>query len=111
MKEITREMHELDGHSFEVYATNIFNCNVLEVAAGAGDDPLDDDAKRSTKSYIRIRDNGGTNMQYKILTDSLNRFEGIELEFRGGAELDTLIEGLEFMKQALVDAREEMYGC
>lgn len=101
MREIRREWHEEEGIGFEVFATDIANHNILEVAAGStGPNRLD---KWDVKTYIRIRDAGGTCMKIDATKDA------VEIKFQGGAELETLIGGLEFMLQALKDANEEMY--
>lgn len=107
MKEIRRELHKMDGFEFECFSTDAVHLNILEAAAGAGEDPENND-KWACKTYLRLKDQGGTNMQVNLLKDGLGRVDGIELELRGYAELETMIESLEFMKQALIDAREEM---
>jgi len=100
MQEIRREWHEEDGQGFEVFATDITDHNILEVAAGSTG-PAEE--KWDIKTYIRIRDNGGTNM--KVIPGR----DGVELKLQGWAELNTLIRGLKFITKALEDARDQKY--
>lgn len=105
MREIRMEMHEEDGQSFPVFVTDIYNHNILEVAAGStGDFPGAD--KWDIKTYLRIKDQGGTNM--KINADHVRGL--IEISLQGIGELETMIEALTFMRQALLDAKENNNG-
>lgn len=105
MREVKREWREQDGQSFEVFSTDIYNHNILEAAAGStGDFPGAD--KWDVKTYLRIKDQGGTNM--KINADHVRGL--IEIELQGAAELETMIEALTFMRQALLDAKENNNG-
>ena len=81
MREVKREWREQDGQSFEVFSTDICNHNILEAAAGStGDFPGAD--KWDVKTYLRIKDQGGTNM--KINADHVRGL--IEIELQGAAE-------------------------
>ena len=82
MREVKREWREQDGQSFEVFSTDIHNHNILEAAAGStGDFPGAD--KWDVKTYLRIKDQGGTNM--KINADHVRGLVEIELQGSRGA--------------------------
>ena len=99
MYEISRKDVLIDDKHVPVYTRDVCNHNILTVTAGAlstGNDKWD------TKTYIEFINNGGTNWNIETLTGGS---DGVRITLRGDAELDTMIEALEFSLEALRDAR------
>jgi hypothetical protein len=57
------------------------------------------DTGHGSRTYIRIQDEGGTDIGARVLLDSLGYVDGVEIVLGGDAELSTMIEALKFVIQ------------
>ena len=101
MYEVKANIRTIDDVNVETFSRDIYNHNVLTVEAGATKASED---KWGVKTYIKIKDNGCTNM--KVSSDQAKG--EVEIIMQGHAELETMIEGLEFILKALKDAKNEI---
>ncbi len=110
MYEIKAIDEVIDGHELTVYSRDVVNCNILEVSAGTTGF-CGGDSGHGCRTYIRIKDQGGTDLRAKVVPSRYsannNAAESIEIVLGGDTELETIIEGLEFILQALKDDKEK----
>lgn len=108
MYEIRANDTTVDGQDLMVYSREICNCNILEVSAGTTGF-RGGDSGHGCRTIIRISDLGGTDLRASVIPAAYpsNRANAVEIVLGGDAELETIIEGLEFILQALKDGRGE----
>ena len=97
ISEGTRLVH---GREVSTYAREIVSCNVLEVEAGTNG-YQGGDAGHGSRTYFRIHDLGGTDIEIHVL----GRYgdEGLEVSLGGDSELETIITALKFITNVLED--------
>lgn len=91
-----------DGTRIPTQTKEFVLCNLLEATAGTNG-PGGGDAGHGCRTYIRIRDRGGTCMNVRILEDEDGRPEGFEMVLGGDPELGTVIEAVDFIQSVLRD--------
>ena len=105
MYEIKQSEREVFGVKVTTFSREIVEANVLEVEAGTTGS-CGGDWGHGGRTYIRISDRGGTCMSVlpkKPDDGMLDEGQGVEIILGGDCELSTIIEGLEFILQALKD--------
>ncbi|MBA7603812.1 hypothetical protein ES703_10930 [subsurface metagenome] len=84
-----------------VYEKDIVNANILRVAAGTTG-LKGGDSGHGGRTYIEIEDKGNTDIKFKVINDGTGCFGSfLRIELGGDAELETIIEGLEFIVETL----------
>lgn len=108
MYEIKATDTVIDGQGLTVYSREIINANILEVAAGTTGF-CGGDSGHGCRTFIRIRDLGGTDLRAYVKPSryAYDKAEEVEIVLGGDTELETIIEGLEFILQALKDDKEK----
>ena len=108
MYEVIGNTREVMGKQIQTYGREITNCNILEVEAGTNG-YQGGDAGHGSRTYFRIRDLGGTAMNVKVTKNRWGDGTGIEVELGGDAELETIIEALQFIVKVLDEERREVF--
>ena len=95
-----------DGTEITTYTRDVISCNLLEVEAGTTG-YMGGDTGHGGRSYFRIKDNGGTDME---VNTSVDRYGCRSLEvFLGGVcELETMIRAVKFITKVLEDESKEV---
>jgi len=106
MYEIKETLKEIDGHSVITYQRDIVDHNILEVEAGTNG--YHGKPYEGGCTYFRIKDAGSTCMKINLIPNHYNAPE-FEVILAGDSELDTIIEALKFITQALEDGRKEVF--
>lgn len=98
MYEIKEKRRLIHGVEVPTFSREIFNCNVLTVEAGTTG-YCGGDTGHGGRTYIRIQDEGGTD----IHAHALGKYgdEGVEILLGGDTELETMVQALEFVLKAL----------
>ena len=102
VKENTRIVH---GKEITTYTRDIIDCCLLEVEAGTNG-YQGGDTGHGSRTYIRIKDDGGTD----IHANALGRYEdeGVEICLGGDSELESIIKALKFITKVLEDQAAEV---
>lgn len=104
MYEIKRQRRVLpDGTEIETFSREVASANILEVEAGTTG-YMGGDGGHGGRTYLRIADAGGTDIQARALGRYAD--EGFEAVLGGDCELETLIEALRFAARALEEQSE-----
>ena len=82
-----------DGTEITTYTRDVISCNLLEVEAGTTG-YMGGDTGHGGRSYFRIKDNGGTDMEVNTSVDD--------------CELETMIRALKFITKVLEDESKEV---
>ena len=101
MYEVKRKERCVDYEKITTYQREVFCCNVLEVEAGSNG-YHGGDSGHGSRTYFRIADLGGTDMEVHSGTDKYGQ-SYFEVILGGDSELRTIIEALEFITQCLKD--------
>ena len=99
MYDIKKGNANVGGIKFPVYKREICSANQIEVVAGTNG-YHGGDSGHGSRTFIQIRDLGGTDITVNKLTNE-HGDEGVCLDLGGDAELQTIIEGLEFIVNVL----------
>ena len=96
-----------DGTEITTYTRDVISCNLLEVEAGTTG-YMGGDTGHGGRSYFRIKDNGGTDME---VNTSVDRYgcRSLEVFLGGDWELETMIRALKFITKVLEDESKEVY--
>ena len=105
MYEVTSRVRKVNGVEVETWEREIVDANILNVEAGTNG-YQGGDAGHGARTYIRIRDEGGTDFNARVLRDKYGDATGVEIALGGDAELSTIIEALRFITQVLEEGRE-----
>lgn len=109
MYEIKEKRRQLrDGTIITTYSRDIYSANILEVEAGSTG-YMGGDSGHGGRTYFRINDLGGTDIDVKVKRDHFGDTEGFEVLLGGDCELETMIRALKFITKVLEDAAEEVY--
>lgn len=106
MYEIASRTRRVNGVDVETWEREIIDANILSVEAGTNG-YQGGDTGHGSRTYIRISDEGGTDISAKILKNRYGDTSGIEIALGGDAELSTMIEALRFILKVLEDGRED----
>lgn len=83
-----------------VYEKEITSCNILRVAAGTTG-LKGGDSGHGGRTYLEIEDEGGTDIKFNVISDGTVSGAFLRIELGGDSELETIIEGLEFIIKTL----------
>ena len=106
MYEVTSGEREIGGKTIETFKREIYNCNILEVEAGTNG-YQGGDTGHGSRTFIRISDEGGTDITARAITDRFGDTHGVEIALGGDSELSTIIEALKFITKVLEDQIKE----
>jgi len=103
---ITEGIRRIGGIEVPTYKREIVSANVLEVEAGTNG-YQGGDTGHGSRTYLRIEDEGGTDIQVR----PLGRYgdEGFEVTLGGDCELETIITALKFITKVLEDGAKEVH--
>lgn len=105
MYEVTSRNRKIKGVDVETWEREIIDANILTVEAGTNG-YQGGDTGHGSRTFIRISDEGGTDISAKVLTDRFGDTTGIEIALGGDAELSTIIEAFKFIIKVLEEGRE-----
>lgn len=106
MYEVTTGTRKVNGVEIETWKREITDANILTVEVGTNG-YQGGDTGHGSRTYIRIQDEGGTDIGARVLLDSLGYVDGVEIVLGGDAELSTIIEALKFATQVLEEGIQE----
>lgn len=108
MYEVRENRRKLqDGTEITTYTRDVVSANILEVEAGTTG-YMGGDTGHGGRTYFRIKDEGGTDIDIKPFMDRLGS-EGFEVTLGGDCELETMIRALKFITKVLEDESGEVY--
>ena len=102
MYEIKSKTVNIEGHAVDLFKREVYSANVLEVTAGTNG-LQGGDSGHGSRTFFRIRDLGGTDIQTKVLKDEYGNEVGFQVVLGGDCELDTFIKCLKFAVKVLED--------
>ena len=108
--EVTRGKVRVDGVTVKTYKKEIDSANIIEVEVGSTG-YMGGDSGHGGRTYMRIKDLGGTDMSCRLSGTSCGTTGQVELMFGGDCELDTFIEALRFSIDVLsgeMERRQQM---
>lgn len=106
MYEVTNGVRKVNGVEIETWKREITDANILSVEAGTNG-YQGGDTGHGSRTYIRIQNEGGTDIGARVLLDSLGYVDGVEIVLGGDAELSTMIEALKFAAHVLEEGAQE----
>lgn len=106
MYEVTSNTRKVNGVDIETWSREIIDANILSVETGTNG-YQGGDSGHGSRTYIRIQDEGGTDIAARAITDKFGFTNGIEIALGGDAELSTIVEALEFAVKVLKDQIKE----
>ena len=95
-----------DGTDITAYTCNVISCNLLELEAGTTG-YMGGDTSLGGRSYFRIKDNGGTDMEVNTSVDRYS-CRSLEVFLGDDCELKTIIHALKFITKMLEDEFKEL---
>ncbi len=108
MYEIIEKRKRLpDGKEISTYTREVISANLLEVEAGTTG-YMGGDTGHGGRTYFRIEDSGGTDMNVHTYTDKYGS-TGFEVFLGGDCELETIIRALKFITKVLEDESKEVF--
>ena len=93
MDEMEEGARFINGEIVNTWKTEICECNFIAVEAGTNG-YHGGDAGHGSRTYIKIEDKGGTEMEVKVTENNVGK--AIEFVLGGDSELSTIIKTLEF---------------
>lgn len=109
MYEIRENRRKLkDGTDITTYTRDVLSCNLLEVEAGTTG-YMGGDSGHGGRTYFRIKDEGGTDMDIHVIRDRFGTTSELEVTLGGDCELETMIRALKFITKVLEEESEEVY--
>lgn len=105
MYEIKSRTRRVNGVNVETWEREIIDANILSVEAGTNG-YQGGDTGHGGRTYIRISDEGGTDISARVMKDKYGDTSGIEIALGGDAELSTIIEALKFIIKVLEEGQE-----
>ena len=105
MYEVTSRTRRVNGVDVDTWQREIIDANILSVEAGTNG-YQGGDTGHGGRTFIRINDEGGTDISARVLTDRFGDTSGIEIALGGDAELSTIIEAFKFITKVLEEGRE-----
>jgi len=111
MYEVKADVIQVGGLKMVMYTGEITDHNVLGVSAGTTGHCAGGE-RRDCLTRISIKDRGGTDIRVKPTYPEDGPFrgeaDGVEITLVGDSELDTIIDGLAIILQALKDGRGKL---
>lgn len=95
------EVKQTAHNGLETLTAEIVSCNVLEIEVGTNG-YQGGDSGHGCKTYFRMADLGGTDIEVKANKDPLGQQE-VVIELGGDSELSTFLESLKFAVKVLED--------
>lgn len=89
-----------DGTEILSYQRDVVDCNILEVVAGTTG-YKGGDSGHGGRTYFSIKDLAGTDIRVKTIGSEGRG--GFEVTLGGDSELETIIQALKFITEALED--------
>ena len=105
MYEVKSKIRRIKGVEVETWEREIIDANILSVEAGTNG-YQGGDTGRGCRTYIRISDEGSTDIHAKVIENRYGDTMGIEISLGGDAELATIIEALKFITKVLEEGQE-----
>lgn len=105
MYEVASRTRRVNGVDVETWEREIIDANILSVEAGTNG-YQGGDTGHGGRTYIRISDEGGTDISARVMKDKYGDTSGIEIALGGDAELSTIIEAFKFITKVLEEGRE-----
>lgn len=105
MYEVASNTRRVKGVDIETWEREIIDANILTVEAGTNG-YQGGDTGHGSRTYIRISDEGGTDLNARVIKDRYGDTTGIEIALGGDAELSTIIEAFKFITRVLEEGRE-----
>lgn len=105
MYEVASNIRRVNGVDVETWERKIIDANILSVEAGTNG-YQGGDTGHGGRTYIRISDEGSTDINARVIKDRCDNTSGIEIALGGDAELSTMIEALKFITKVLEEGRE-----
>lgn len=105
MYEVASNTRRVKGVDIETWEREIIDANILSVEAGTNG-YQGGDTGHGSRTYIRISDEGGTDLNARVIKDRYGDTTGIEIALGGDAELSTIIEAFKFITKVLEEGRE-----
>lgn len=106
MYEVTNGVRKVGGVEIETWKREITDANILSGEVGTNG-YQGSDTGHGSRTYIRIQNEGGTDLGARVLLDSLSYVDGVEIVLGGDAELSTMIEALKFATKVLEEGIQE----
>ena len=108
MHEIKMKERNIDGTTINTWERDVISCNLLSVEAGTNG-YKGGDSGHGSRTYFRIQDEGGTDIEVKPTHNRWGAVDGFEVMLGGDTELETIIEALKFITHVL-EEESEGYG-
>ena len=102
---INEDTRIVKGMEVTTFSREIVSGNILEVEAGTNG-YHGGDSGHGSRTYFRISDFGGTDIQARVLGKYGD--EGFEVFLGGDCELETIITALKFITQVLEEESKEV---
>ena len=106
MYEVISGEREVGGRTVNTFKRVVCSANILEVEAGTNGYG-GGDTGHGCRTYFRIQDLGGTDIQVRATHDCCGHEDGVVVALGGDCELATIIESLKFIVQVLQDQIQE----
>lgn len=106
MYETKLNTRKVNGKEIETWEREIYDANILSVEAGTNG-YQGGDTGHGCRTYIRISDEGGTDISARAITDRFGDTHGVEIALGGDSELSTIIEAMKFATKVLEDQIKE----
>ena len=104
MYEVLSGEREVGGKTIDTFKREIYSANIMEVEAGTNG-YQGGDSGHGSRTYIRIQDLAGTDIQVRKTHDAFGHEDGVVIALGGDSELDTIYEALQFITKVLDDQR------
>lgn len=105
MYEVKSRTRKIKGVEVETWEREIIDANILSVEAGTNG-YQGGDTGHGCRTYIRISDEGSTDIHAKVIENRYGDTMGIEISLGGDAELATIIEALKLITKVLEEGQE-----
>ena len=97
---ITLNEKTIDGYAIATLECEVSGANMLKVEVGTNG-PQGGDTGYGCRTFIRIVDEGGTDIEIKPIQTKCGKRQGFEMYLGGDSELYTIIDALYFCANVL----------
>lgn len=105
MYEVTGGKRRVSGVDVETWKRRVADANILSVEAGTNG-YHGGDAERGCRVYIRVSDEGGTDIGARVIRNGYGDTTGVEIALRGDSGLSTITEAFRFITKVLEEGSE-----
>ena len=105
MYEVKSRTRKINGVDVETWEREIIDANLLSVEVGTNG-YQGGDTGHGCRTYIRISDEGSTDIDARVIENHYGDTTGIEVTLGGDAELSTIIEAFKFITKVLEEGQE-----